>query len=330
MAAPADSTLQAIYTKIRQLTRSPSESMLTTADIDQQVNTFILYDFPENLRLFSLKTTFSFFTQPNIDSYGASTDPANPLFEFFQNYISLEPPVYIAGYEASYTQSRSEFYRIFPFVNSIANTQITGDGLTTVFNGTLSAIPVLPNQVTFTARDINNVGLVLYDDGNGNLLSPQGVLGQFYGTINYLNGQFNLQFPSPPAAGQPIFSETYPYSPGRPTMMLFYDNVFTFRPVPDLAYKVTIDAYVRPTQLLAYNQSPYLQQWWQYIAYGAAKKVFENRMDLDSVALIMPEFNKQERLVLRTTLVQQANQRVPTIYTVNNQSNGYNPYGNQW
>lgn len=327
MAAPADSTLQAIYTKIRQLTRSPSEAVLRTQDIDQQINTFILYDFPENLRLFSLKTTFSFFTQPNIDSYGSSPDPSNPLHEFFQTYISLEPPVYIAGYEASYTQSRSEFYRIFPFVNSIASTQISGTGNIQSYSGTLSAIPVLRNQVTFTAKDANNNGLVLSDDGNGNLTSPDGTS---TGTINYLTGAFTLNWTTAVAAGQPIISETYPYAAGRPTMMLFYDNIFTFRPVPNIAYKVTIDAYVRPTQLLATNESPYLQQWWQYIAYGAAKKIFENRMDLDSVALIMPEFNKQERLVLRTTLVQQANQRVPTIYTFNNQSNGYNPYGNNW
>lgn len=327
MAVPADSTLQAIYTKIRQLTRSPSEAVLRTQDIDQQINTFILYDFPEHLRLFSLKTTFSFFTQPLIDSYGASTVPSNPLFEFYQTYISLEPPVYIAGYEASYTQSRSEFYRIFPFVNSVANTQITGTGNIQSYSGILSAKPVLRNQVTFTALDASGAGLVLSDDGNGNLTSPDGTS---TGTINYVTGAFTLNWTTAVAQGASIFSETYPYSPGRPTMMLFYDNVFTFRPVPDLAYKVTIDAYIRPTQLLATNQSPQLQQWWQYIAYGAAKKIFENRMDLDSVALITPEFNKQERLVLRTTLVQQANQRVPTIYTINNQSNGYNPYGNQW
>ena len=131
-------------------------------------------------------------------------------------------------------------------------------------------------------------------------------------------------------AGTPIISETYPYTPGRPTMMLYYDTVFTLRPVPNISYKVTLNAYIRPTQLLATNQSPQLQQWWQYIAYGAAKKVFENRMDLDSVALITPEFNKQERLVLRSTLVQQSNQRIPTIYTVNTQTSGFNPYGNNW
>jgi hypothetical protein len=328
MALPADSTLQAIYIKIRQLTRSPSESMLSTPDMDQQINTFVLYDFPEHLRLFALKTTFSFFTQPNIDTYAPSNDINDPLYNFNQIYTSFEPPVYIAGYEVSYAQSREGFYRAFPIVNSISNTQLTGDGLTTVFNGFLQQIPVLQKQVVFTAKDINNVGLVLYDDGLGNLLSPQGVLLQFYGSINYLTGQFNLQFPSPPAAQQPIISQTYSYTPGRPTMMLYYDTMFTLRPVPDISYKVTLNAYIRPTQLLQFNQSPQLEQWWQYIAYGAAKKVFENRMDLESVALIMPEYKKQESLVLRATIQQQSNQRVPTIYTVNTQTSGFNPYGN--
>jgi uncharacterized HAD superfamily protein len=60
---------------------------------------------------------------------------------------------------------------------------------------------------------------------------------------------------------------------------------------------------------------PQLEQWWQYIAYGTAKKIFEDRMDLDSVQQIMPEFKQQERLVLRTTLTQQANERTVTIYT---------------
>ena len=73
--------------------------------------------------------------------------------------------------------------------------------------------------------------------------------------------------------------------------------------------------YRRPTELLLVGQSPELEQWWQYIAYGASKKVFEDRMDMQSVQMIMPEFNKQERLVLRRTIVQQTNERVATIYT---------------
>ena len=38
-------------------------------------------------------------------------------------------------------------------------------------------------------------------------------------------------------------------------------------------------------------------------------------MDLDSVQLILPEFKLQERLCLRATLTQQANERTVTIYT---------------
>jgi len=71
----------------------------------------------------------------------------------------------------------------------------------------------------------------------------------------------------------------------------------------------------RPSELLASNQMPELAEWWQYIAYGAAKKIFEDRMDLESVQLIIPEFKKQEDLILRRTIKQYSNERSSTIYT---------------
>ncbi len=316
----ANSSLTAIISKIRQLTRSPSEITLSSTEITEQINTFIQYDFPEHLRLFSLKTTFEFFTQPNIDTYAPSLVPTNPLYQFDQRYITFEGPIYVAGFEARLSQSREEFYRIFPFVNSIASTQLIGDGVTTIFNGTLTQIPVLRNQVVFTVKDANNNGLVLSDDGLGNLTSPTGV---GTGTIDYLSGVFNLNWVIAPAADQPIYSETYPYNPSRPTLILYYDDQFVVRPVPEKAYKIIMDAYIRPSELLDSGESPKLEQWWQYIAYGAAKKIFENRMDMESVQQIMPEFKKQEALVLRRTLVQQSNQRVSTIYTDQAQGSGY-------
>ena len=63
----ADSTLTAIQQKVRRLTRSPSEAQLTTAQLNQYINTFVLYDFPEQIRLLNLRTTFSFYTEPYID-----------------------------------------------------------------------------------------------------------------------------------------------------------------------------------------------------------------------------------------------------------------------
>lgn len=321
----ADSTLNAIRLKIRRLTRSPSTTQITDATIDEYVNTFIQYDFPESLRLFSLKTTFEFYVQPNIDTYPPSSVVTDPLFQFDQRYITFEGPVYIAGLEGQLSQSRSEFYRIYPFVNSVVDTQLRGDGVTLVFNGTLTQLPILQGQVVFTVIGPNNVGLILSDGTTvvpsfptGLLTSPDGLN---FGTINYLTGAFTLTFGTAPSAGQPIFAETYPYVAARPTTVLYYDDTFVVRPIPDKAYKIILDAYIRPTELLASGASPQLQQWWQYIAYGASKKIFEDRMDMDSVQLIMPEFNKQERLVLRRTIVQQANERTSTIYVSQIQSN---------
>jgi len=87
------------------------------------------------------------------------------------------------------------------------------------------------------------------------------------------------------------------------------------RPVPIQVYRIQIEVYQRPVALLSAGQDPELEEYWQYIAYGAAKKVLEDRLDMDSVQMIMPEFKKQESLVQRRTIVQYTNERTGTIYT---------------
>jgi hypothetical protein len=72
---------------------------------------------------------------------------------------------------------------------------------------------------------------------------------------------------------------------------------------------------VQPLELLSSGAVPKLAEWSQYIAYGAAKKIFEDRMDMDSVQMIIPEFKEQEAMALRTTLAQQCNERTQTIYS---------------
>lgn len=341
----ANSTLLAIQTKVRRLTRSPSEAQLTTDQINEYIDTFMLYDFPEHLRLFDMRTTFNFVTSPYIDVYPTNTvDPTDQFFNFKNKYITVHPPVYAAGFQMWYTQSRNEFFGNYPFLNSIQMIA-AGDGVTASFTGTLNAnplnltpppppmnqfIPVLQNNVLFDSLDINNQGLSLVDipveDGNGNPTND----GNLYdpnnkpttpptvidptNTINYVTGVYTITFTAPPAVGKPINSQSVPYQPTLPQAMLFYDNKFTLRPVPDQPYSINMEVYIRPTVLLA-GQSPDIEQWWQYIAYGAAKKVFEDRMDNDSVAAIMPEFKQQELLVIRKTIVQQTNERVATIYT---------------
>jgi hypothetical protein len=318
----ADNTLQAIRTKIRRLTRSPSGSQISDAQIDEYVNTFILYDFPENVRLFSLRTIVTFYTQPNVDRYETNTiDPLDPLFNFKNRYSAIHPPVFFAGVQGFYTQWRDTFYASWPQTNTIEDTQQRGNGFITAFNGTLTAHPVLQNNVIFTANDAAGTGMILVDYPVSNTTGALGVPNQPqvlpspFGSINYVTGVYGINFPAPVGNLEPVRAEVIAYQAGKPIGMLYYDSVMTLRPVPDKVYAVQIEADMRPTELLTSVSVPRLEQWWQYIALGAAIKILQDRLDMDSVAMIQPEFAKQESLVLRATLTQQANERTQTIYT---------------
>ena len=72
--ASAQSTLLQIQQKVRLITRKPSEQQLTTDQLNQYINTFIMYYFPQHLKLYNLRKTFKFYTQPNVDYYPVTTD----------------------------------------------------------------------------------------------------------------------------------------------------------------------------------------------------------------------------------------------------------------
>ena len=317
------STLAQIQTKVRRITRSPSISQLTDAQLNDYINDFVLYDFPSHLRLFNYRVNFNFWCRAYVGEYTNNTvNPTSPLYNFKNKYISIHPPLYIAGYNCYYTQSQEQFYGIYPKVANIYKIA-QGDGVTTVFAGTLPNIPILQNNVTFSSVDATNGSLTLADTPNydafGNMLTtgllflPNNPVPQ--GTIDYVTGAYLITFPTAPKMGQAVNSQTLPYQPSLPQAMMYYDGVLYLRPVPDQPYEVTFEVYIRPTEMLLGTDQPDLAQFWQYIAYGASKKIFEDRMDLESVQQIMPEFKQQERLVLRRTIDQYTNERTATIYT---------------
>lgn len=310
------STLDNIRTKVRRITRSPSPAQITDANIDSYVNNFVLYDFPEQLRLIALKTTFTFFTSPYIDTYETTTtDPTSLFYNFRNKYISVHPPMYIAGYSMFFSQSTEQFYNSYPRLNIIEKIG-TGNGVNPNFAGVLTNKPILRNKVLFSSITAANTATTLIDDGNGNIVHQDGTPTIPASTIDYVTGVYNIHFDwVVPGAAQDVNAQTVPYVASRPYAVLFYDEKFTFSPTPDQAYRVEINVFKRPTELLAANDMPYITDFWQYIAYGACKKIFEDRMDMESVNAIMPEFKQQERLVLRKTIMQQSNERAATIYT---------------
>ncbi len=333
----ASSTLGTIIQKVRLLTRKISIDDLTDAAAIQYVNTFIQYDFPALLKLFKNRRTLTFYTKPYIDTYSTNTtDPTDPLFNFKNIYQSLHEPVFLSGNRIRLSQARSEFYNWYPLTNFIASIG-TGDGILTQFAGVLNTTPINQRQVLFDSKDALNNGLVMTDTPInttiGNLSIPNQAPTSLVATdpsnfINYVTGQFVVTFPVAPANQAFINSQTFPYNPAQPNTVLFYDNDFVFRPIPDQSYRVDIECFIRPSELLNIVTSvPELEQWWQYIAYGAAKKVLEDQGDYETVQIIMPEFTRQEQMVLNSTIMQQSNLRVSTIFTQNLEMGGANYNG---
>lgn len=350
MSTVPNTTLNAIMIKARRLSRSPSASQISDADLINYVNTFLLYDLPSHLKLSYLRKTFTFYTQPNVDSYTTNDLwDGNPMNNFNNLILTSSDPIYIAGYKTLFSQSREDFYSRWNNVKQIAQIG-TGDGITTQFSGILSSIPIVPTETIFTSINSGGFGIGLqaipifdfdsglqtqicglYDTNDTTSIPPQPITTHTipaFNTVNNETGSYVLTFSTAPGNGEIINVQSIPFDAARPTDVLFFNDTFTLRPVPDQQYNVTIECYVLPTVLISSGQSPDLDQWWQYIAYGTAKKILEDRLDNETLQLIMPEFKEQEKLVLRRTVEQTGDQRTSTIYT--QQGYGLNSQWGWW
>ena len=350
IAAP-NSMLSGIQQKVRRITRSPSQSQLTDDDLNNYINTFLLYNLPANLRLFSLRTNLTFYTQPGVDTYGTSTNSNDPLFDFQNKYMTVHPSVYVSGVLAYFTQWPDTFFGNYPEVRTTIDTTLRGNGTNGPFVGNLQTVNgnnpliatpgaptlVLQNTVMFSAIDTNGQAMIIVDYPIDNVSGLLSVANQSnppplpLGTINYLTGAFNFTFPSATLnnVNNIVWSNAYYYVPGLPLSVLYFNNQFVLRPIPDKVYPVELQADIIPTQFLNTTDNPQIKQWWQYISLGSALLIFQDRMDTDSVNAIMPEFKEQEAMVNRTNLVQLANERTVTIYTIA-KNYGFGWFSNNW
>lgn len=357
----ADSTVVAIRKKIRRLTASPSESALTTNDIDQYINTFYNQDFAYAIKLDQMRSVYTFFTEPYRDRY--------PLDVNYNQ--GLREPIYVDGIQGYFFKSRDEFYRMWPRWPTKFN-PINGNGVTTSFNFTIPG-PFLSKEVVLGGTDANGNPISVNDDGNGNLLlqipnpvvtvppytdvytvsnaPTPALIGKpipgmhnqntlnpglnnqstqttpftnAIGTVNYVTGAFSINFPVAPASGTQITLRVSQYQTGRPYSLLFWNNELTIRPIPKLVHKVEVETYLTPVQFMQSTDNPIVNQWWQYIAIGAAIKVLEDRQDMDGIKNLSVLFDRQEALVLERQGVEEINQRNTTIFSSTVTSQGWN------
>lgn len=150
---------------------------------------------------------------------------------------------------------------------------------------------------------------------------PLSLTPQYCGTVNYVTTQINLLLPVPLQPGSQLNIWAATYQVGRPYNLLFWNNELTIRPVPDNVYLCEVEVYQTPAQFMNTTDNPVLNQWSQYIAYGAAMEILRDRQDMEGVENLREGFMRQEGLVLERQAVEEISQ--PNITMFNTTQAGY-------
>ncbi len=310
-------------------------SLQNPPGIDDYINDFYLYDFPEHMRTLKLKDWFSFTTIPNCGTYNV------PL-----NIYDLEPPLYIDNYQYAYYQSPDQFYRLWPDLDFVQQNLYTPDGINKTYSFQLSSFPVQqgtvvlglqpnldgnpsPQYETFTDQD---TPVLLDQPALIKFVNPGTLTGNLggTGTIDYLTGLGSVTYDTPPPVGALSSIHYHPYVASRTRDVLFFQQQLFLRPIPNDTYTVKMLAYVQPTvalgtltnsptqpqfnDTLPTDQVPLFQEWWQCIAYGAALKILAEEGDHEEYARNQMYFEQQKLLAQRKCLKQLATQRIQTRY----------------
>lgn len=177
--------------------------------------------------------------------------------------------------------------------------------------------------VTITAQDSSNATMVLTDSGQlsssnqqiGFLQTTSGSTIIPAGTVNYATGVVNAIFPRPPAAQNEIQTNCYFYESGIPRAILFYDNVITIQPPPNVSYYIEMDAYLSPAAFLNSSSAIQFAYMSEYIARGAARKILSDTGDIEQFQFYEPLFKEQELLVWKRSQRQFTATRTGTIFS---------------
>lgn len=173
--------------------------------------------------------------------------------------------------------------------------------------------PAIPNTSPIGGQQNANIPNTAYP--------PSPLTPQYCGTVNYVTTSITVNFPVAPAAGTMINVWAATYQVGRPYNLLFWNNEFTIRPVPDNVYLCEVEAYQSPAQFMQTTNHPVLNQWAQCIAYGTAMEILRDRQDMEGVENLREGFMRQEALVLERQSIEEINQ--PNITMFNTTQQGY-------
>lgn len=334
-------TLADIIVKIRKLTGSGLNLQLSDAQIIDYINSFYLYDLPAQFRSLKLKDKYTFNTIRGIDTYPFDSE----------HFTTIEMPVFCAKRPIQLLTDQWSFYAINynwqnlenftqgngtvgPYVGSAQSTPI----IRSTYNNPMvqtktaptvnyinspsqpsfqQAIPSRCQNILITCNNALGITQNVTDDGAGNLI------GDGSGTINYETGAISVTFNIAVTAGQDIEIQYNPALMAIPLSILYFQNQFTLSPVPDRGYTIEMTAYRQPSQALLGTVDPNnptltgtaeLNEWWELLAFGAAKKIYEDRVDPAGIALMKAGLDERYAVAEVRTYAQLGSQRMGTMF----------------
>ena len=357
----AIATLSAIIDKVRKLTLSPNSSNITDAQIIDYINSFYLFDFPAEFRSLDLKNLYTFNTIKGIDTYPFDIDHwiniQEPVFcakrqiKLFSdpgqfNYFQLstlrpEQMMEIIGTgDGSETEFPAEL-QDSPLLRSINNNPIVQTKTSPTAVQSPSTFPASFQEANIgriqnlliTVNLANGSTLNVTDDGAGNLIGDVDPTGT--NTIDYDTGILSVKFTFPPPDGEDIICEYLPVTLNTPLAVLFFQNELILRPVPDKGYTIELTGYRTPSQALLgtgsttnYSGRPEEREWWECLAVGASKKIYEDRLDAEGIQMMDKMLMERYQVCYARTYANLGKQRIATIYSDQlNYTYGSGPFG---
>ena len=154
------SDLETIRKKVRRVTGRHTNSDISEEEVDFYINTYLIYDFPEQIKNRILQTNYEFPLNANQDTYNFPVE----------KYVLLQNPIFCDGYFLNFYQNQEIFYASWAkpsFIQTIG----TGNGSDHAPNlSNLSSLPVNRRDILLSTT-ISGNSANYRDNGDGEFLS---------------------------------------------------------------------------------------------------------------------------------------------------------------
>jgi hypothetical protein len=139
-----------VLTYMRRIIKTPSNASISDDLLIDYVNRFYIMDMDARIQLFDFKTSYKFYTQPNVINYNM------PLYEVvsangttigrYPMYQGFCDPVYVNGFQTSFYSDQQSFFSVWPsYLQTLPNAAVGDGGATYTLQAPYN--PIIPGHV---------------------------------------------------------------------------------------------------------------------------------------------------------------------------------------